>query len=322
MDKKQLIIEQLDVMRQGDLIRGEKWSAIAYSKAINAIKGMDKPLTSVEDVEGMKGIGDKIRLKIKEILETGKLGAAERTRSEIPIDIYNSLLKIHGVGPAKAKQLVNAGITTIDSLRSRPDLLNDVQRIGLKYYDDLQERIPRSEMKAHDKFLHESLPADSVGVVVGSYRRMAPNSGDIDMLITMDSKVKNADQKKAFADYIESLKKRNYISDILAEGPKKCMAVSKLPWAGKYRRLDLLLTPESEFAYAILYFTGSDRFNVAFRAYAQKKGYTLNEHIMKPVEDGKPEPPFMKTEQDIFTFLGLKYVEPENRKSEADVVPV
>lgn len=322
MDKKQLIIDQLDVMRQGDLIRGEKWSAIAYSKAIQAIKGMNKPLTSVEDVKGIKGIGDKIQAKIKEILETGKLNAAERTKSEFPIELYNDLLKIHGVGPQKAKQLVNSGIDSIEALRKRPDLLNDVQQIGLKYYNDLQERIPRTEMKAHDKFLHEGMPTDSTGVIVGSYRRMAPNSGDIDMLISFPENISNSTQKKGFSEFIESLVKRNYISDILAQGPKKCMAVAKLPWAGKYRRLDLLLTPESEFAYAILYFTGSDRFNVAFRSHALKKGYTLNEHTMTPLDASKPAPPPMKTEQDIFAFLGLQFVEPPLRKGEADVVPV
>jgi len=76
--------------------------------------------------------------------------------------------------------------------------------------------------------------------------------------------------------------------------------------------VDFLITPEHEYACALLYFTGSDMFNVAFRQRALQKGYTLNEHIMAPMGDSPPPPPF-HTEQDIFRFLSLQYVEPSKR---------
>jgi DNA polymerase/3'-5' exonuclease PolX len=82
------------------------------------------------------------------------------------------------------------------------------------------------------------------------------------------------------------------------------------------------MTPEEEFAYAILYFTGSQNFNVAFRSYALEKGYSLNEHTLKPMKEGVPPVPSMKTEKDIFAFLGLEYVEPEQRIGEKNIVPV
>ena len=97
----------------------------------------------------------------------------------------------------------------------------------------------------------------------------------------------------------------------------------------KGRRLDLLVTPEAEYAYAILYFTGSDLFNVAMRKYALTKGYSLNEHTLTPTAgqaqgqtqtQTQPQPPPMKTEKDIFDFLGLVYVEPEKRLGEAQIV--
>ena len=92
---------------------------------------------------------------------------------------------------------------------------------------------------------------------------------------------------------------------------------------GKARRLDLLLTEPVEYAYALLYFTGSDKFNVAFRKYAGDKGYTLNEHTMVPLKGSSaPMPPGMKSEKDIFAFLGLRYVPPEERIDGNQVVPV
>jgi DNA polymerase/3'-5' exonuclease PolX len=122
-----------------------------------------------------------------------------------------------------------------------------------------------------------------------------------------------------FNEYIASLQKTGYVTDILALGDKKCMAICCIQ-PGKYRRLDLLITPESEYAYAILYFTGSDKFNIAFRQYALGRGYTLNEHTLAPLRTDAPLPPFMKTEKDIFTFLGLKYIAPQDRVDGAQII--
>lgn len=308
-DHKQTVIGLLDVMRQGDLIRGERFSALAYAKAIKSLKEMTGPLTSVEQVKGLKGIGAKITAKISEILETGELTAATRTRTELALDIYDALLKVHGIGPVKAKELVSEHkITSIQHLKENQHLLNDVQKMGLKYYDDILERIPRSEMEQHESLLMRHLPSRCEGVIVGSYRRKAATSGDIDMLI----RFKGIHAKSTFNDYVETLKAAGYLKDVLALGEKKCMAVVALP-GGKARRLDLLVTPAAEFAYSILYFTGSDVFNVAFRSHCVSRGYTLNEHALKPTIEGVAAVPLMRSEEDIFHFMGVQYVAPELR---------
>jgi len=323
MDATKQIIQALETMKQGDLIRGEKFSALAYAKAIKGIKALNgKPITTVADVKGIPGIGAKIEAKIKEIIETGSLASAERTKKELNLDIYDALLNVHGIGPVKARDLVNNhGIRSITDLRAHPELLNDVQLTGLKYYEDILERIPRTEMLKHNRFLVSSLPRQTKGIVVGSFRRLAETSGDIDMLITFDEDVKPAQQKKLFTEIVETLKRTGYIQDILALGPKKCMAVVSLGPGEKSRRLDLLVTPHEEYAYSILYFTGSDIFNVAFRRHALSKGYTLNEHTLKPTGEAT-QPPYMPSEESIFTFLGLKYVEPQFRKGEENIVPL
>jgi DNA polymerase beta len=309
MDAKNLIINNLDIMRRGDEIRGEKFSALAYVKAIKALNAISGPITSVEDVKGIKGIGAKITAKIAEILETGSLAAAERTKSELNLDIYSALLKIHGVGPVKAKELVKThGITSIADLRAKQELLNDVQKLGLKYYEDINERIPREEMLLHEILLKKLLPAKCSGDIVGSFRRNAVTSGDIDMLLRLDQ------PKKQFKEYIAALQTAGYLKDCLAVGVKKCMAVVALP-NGKARRLDLLVTPPEEYACSLLYFTGSDTFNVAFRAHCTTKGYTLNEHALTPLNESVEKPPSFQTEEQLFQFVGLQFVAPELRSS-------
>ena len=55
-------------------------------------------------------------------------------------------IKIHGVGPSTAKELAKKGFKNIDDLRKRGlGELTPIQRIGLSRFEDLQERIPRSE---------------------------------------------------------------------------------------------------------------------------------------------------------------------------------
>ena len=160
-------------------------------------------------------------------------------------------------------------------------------------------------MLEHQALLLSHIPPKTDAEIVGSFRRGAANSGDIDMLI-------RGDDPSLLHSFAHALQTANYIKYVLAMGDKKILAISQLP--GKpARRLDLLLTPPDEYAYAILYFTGSDTFNVAFRQHALEKGYTLNEHALTPLKNTTPPPPPLKTEKDIFNFLGLAYTPPEER---------
>jgi DNA polymerase/3'-5' exonuclease PolX len=327
-DYKQTIIDSLDVLRKRDLADKSPFGARAYAKVISQLKSYDGPITEYDDVKSIDGIGAKMEKKIKEILETGILASAEKARELYNIDALDALQNIYGVGPAKATDLVKAGIISIEQLRDEikknPKLLNDKQKIGLKYYEDLLERIPRAEMEEHRDIL-DSLKPDEMNVyeteIVGSFRREAPNSGDIDVLIRVPFNVDTKTAKDNLTLYVKMLEGFGYIEEVLALGEHKCMAISRM-YNGKARRLDLLMTPDEEYAYAILYFTGSDKFNVAFRQYALKKGYTLNEHTLTPIKAGVPIPPYMKTENDIFKFLGLRYIEPSRRVDENQICSV
>jgi DNA polymerase/3'-5' exonuclease PolX len=327
-DYKQTIIDSLDVLRKRDLADKSPFGARAYAKVISQLKNYNGPITSYKDVEAIDGIGDKISKKIKEILETGVLASAEKAKELYNLDALDTMQGIYGVGPAKATELVTQGYTSINQLREAikvaPKLLNDKQKIGLKYYEDLLERIPRTEMEEHRDILEMLLPdemSDYEMEIVGSFRRGAESSGDIDALIRMPKGTNPKTAKDHLALYVKVLEGFGYITDILALGEHKCMAVSKM-YNGKPRRLDLLMTPVDEYAYALLYFTGSDRFNVAFRTFTENKGYKLNEHSLTPIKEGVPEVSYMYSEKDIFKFLGLRYIEPSKRVDHNQILPI
>lgn len=333
---KDTIVKELETLLLADEYRKKPFQMKAYQAAIDAISALPGPVTKPEDVEGIKGVGEKIRQKVNEIITTGSLKAASEARASMPLEAYRTLRDIHGIGPVKAKQLIDTGITTIAQLRASSSadskLLTTGQKLGLKYYEDSLLRIPRNEMVQHEVTIITGLDPRFKGTIVGSYRRGAASSGDIDVLLTLPDTMTKKEQGELFLHMIGLFEELGYIVDTLSSGPTKFLGYCKLDKENALvdeteeeypvRRLDLLMIPESEYATSILYFTGSKEFNVAFRSYALDKGYTLNEHRLEPTKDGVAAVPPFKTEKDIFDFLGLQYVEPDKRRDGRDIKPL
>lgn len=309
MDYKKIIIESLETLRQKELSEKQPFKAKAYSTVISQIKSLSK-VNSFDDLKDIKGIGKKIEEKLKEIFETGSLASA--IRAEESIKPFQLLTTIYGIGPTKAKELVKLGITSIEELRKANEkdesLLTEVQTIGLKYYEDLQLRIPFKEMQSHERFLKANISKSIQSDIVGSYRRNLESSGDIDLLI-------QSNDSKDLDDLVSKLIEKNYLTNILAYGKHKLMGICKLPKT-PYRRIDILLTPPSEYPFALLYFTGSNLFNIAMRSYASTLGYTLNEKAL--IKD-KKRLTSITSEEEIFDVLRLKFKTPPERKNASSI---
>lgn len=320
MDHKQKIISMLDVLAKKEVANKEPFKAKAYMNVIKNIIALDKPIREYDDLKDVKGIGEKISNKLKEYFETGKIQAVENVGVDGKVMKFNEiqeLMKIHGIGPAKAKSLVEEhNILSIQQLSENTHLLNDKQKMGLKYFADFEQRIPRKEMNAHKEYLEKvitSIDSKFTFEITGSYRRGLPSSGDIDVLITHKDDPENVEE--LFREVVGKLKDAKYMTDVFAEGGKKCLAVCKLPRRKKYRRIDLLYTNKKEYPFALLYFTGDASFNVAMRNHCLSKGYSLSEHGLKDEATGQFIDTLATTEEDIFKFVEFPYVEPTKRST-------
>ena len=290
--------------------RGEPFRGRAYQKAQETIMAYPDDIISVDQLKGKPAIGSTILEKLNEYVNTGTLKILEREKNN-PINILG---EIYGVGPKKAKELVDKGITTIEQLREKQnDVLNDVQKVGLKYYEDILKRIPRSEVEEYDKLFNKDFKKveeqDSRMEIVGSYRRGAESSGDIDVIITSKS-------SKVFVNFIDELIKEKIILEILSRGPTKCLVIAKLPTSDTARRVDFLYTTPEEYPFSVLYFTGSKIFNTVMRHEALQKGLTMNEHGLYKMEGkkkGAKVDAIFKDEKDIFDYLNLVYKSPLER---------
>jgi NAD-dependent DNA ligase/DNA polymerase/3'-5' exonuclease PolX len=289
------------------LKRGDKFRSKAYQTAQETIMSFQEDIVSLSQLKKLQlpGIGASILEKFNEYIETGTLQIIEDEKNN-PINILGD---IYGVGPKKANDLVLAGITNIQDLRERQnELLNETQKMGLFYYEQLKERIPRSEIEEYKKIFHKS--SDNANFeIVGSYRRGAKSSGDIDVIIT-------GGNSNVYKNMVNNLIKNKIIIEVLSRGEVKTLVIARLSDKHIARRVDFLFAPPNEYAFAILYFTGSKLFNTVMRQHSINRGYTFNEHGIYHLKNKKKEEIVDKdffSEEDIFDFLNLQYKTPTER---------
>ncbi|RNF05759.1 putative mitochondrial DNA polymerase beta-PAK [Trypanosoma rangeli] len=293
-------------------------------------------------VNATPAVGEKLKAKIVEILSTGDLAELHSLQAKPIIRAIQDLTQVHGVGPRTAVTFYKKyGIKSVVELQQRMQEhdteaiagsagskksskkkstgnddavlhLTEAQRLGLKYYRDIMQRIPYEEVRLHEAFLklrlRKYLGKGYELSICGSYRRRLPTSGDIDVLITRktNGKVPVTRQNKSkkgntssgervlapqevLAAFVAALKQERYIEATLAQGATKFMGVSRLksynynagatiPRLYPARRLDIRFVEPECFPAALLYFTGSKNFNVVMRAEAIKQNFVLNEY--------------------------------------------
>ena len=302
-------IDALNELEDIMLKKGEPFRAKAYRSASESIINYENDIYSPDDLSDTPKIGPTIISKLNEYVETGKIKLLEDERK----NPANQLAKVYGIGPKKAREFVEKGVSTIEGLRSRDDLTM-AMKIGLLYFDDIEKRIPRSEIDVYyteiDKIFTEVAPPESSFSIVGSYRREAKTSGDIDIIVS-----NVANNRLTFEGFIDGLIAKKIIIEVLSRGKTKSLTVTKLP-NKPARRVDFLYAPPDEYPFAILYFTGSKNFNTAQRHHALKMGYSLNEHGLYHTVNSKKTTKVdhvFQSEKDIFKYLGMEYVEPDKR---------
>jgi DNA polymerase/3'-5' exonuclease PolX len=312
-DCKSAIVNAFRLLQRHETMNKGGFKIKAYRDALAKLDEI-KAVTKEADLAPLRGKGKDgggIYQKALEILTTGTCGKLEELKEDDGTDAFDLFCGIHGIGPAAARSLVDAGYRTIADLRTATATgklaLTKTQAIGLDYCDKgLQERIPQAEMIRHERLLKDCIGAAVRSDIVGSFRRNAPTSGDIDLLLC-------SDDPRQLDRLVEDLKKLKYVVATLAHGAHKFMGICQLG-SQAFRRLDILLTPPEKYGFALLYFTGSQKFNILVRQHALTLGYSLNEHALSIVDKRAKPVPALPTEEHILEFLGLTFVKPADRE--------
>lgn len=275
----------------------------AYTRALES-------LTAAGTLDGyaeLAGVGPSIRSDIEEIISRGTCKKLEEMRRSGPPASVMELLKIRNIGPKKAMQLFESGISSMHDLQ---DAINSHRVIDPKliasFYATIttHERIRRDHVDNATRHVIELISQHKLVLHVertGSFRRHRPDVRDIDILIC----ISDLDKANAVVgSLVKALK-----SKATAEGKRK--AYVNFMVAGEERMLDLNFCTEQEYGCALLHFTGSKDFNVACRNIALKRGFTLNQYSLDNNSTGKSKQ--FASERDVLSFLGIEWVPPECR---------
>ncbi len=300
---------------------------MAYRNAAGAIRDLPRDINVVA-AEGELGtipfVGKIIGEKIQEMLDTGKLEFYENLKAEVPegvVDIFH----INGVGPKKAKQFWDAGITSVDALEAaaKEDKLNGMPGMGAKTQakilegiESLKRRQANTRVRLGDALpLAEGilnrlleLPQSIKGAVAGSIRRGRPTIGDVDLLVASAEPQPIMDAFVAMPE----------VARVLGHGDKK----SSIEMHNGLQ-VDLRVIPPERWGTALQYFSGSQAHGIHIREIARQKGLSLNEHALTPVDDNgeldSTREILCDAEEAVYATVGLPWIPPEIREDWGEI---
>ncbi len=269
---------------RGDIIH----RVLSYRRAAETIRDLPRDLRAIaaEDaLTDLPNIGKTLADKINEMLNTEQLAFYNKLAEEIPPTLVD-VMHINGVGPKKAKLFwEQLDIKTIEQLKAAAEAgkLRDLPRMGEKSekqvlagIEALSRRTGRTPLgvalPAAEEMLQKllALPEAIEGAVAGSIRRGRPTIGDVDILIASD----NA------APIMDTFVAMPTVARVLGHGPTKSSVELH-----NGLQVDLRVLEKARWGTALNYFTGSQAHNIRMRELALQKGYSLNEHAFRPLDD-------------------------------------
>lgn len=216
------------------------------------------------------------------------------------------LANVLGIGNKKISELIKAGLKNKDQLSQKKyfSMLNKDTQLMIEH--NPLRKIPHEYIKKFETRI-TAFPHALVQLV-GSYRRGAPFSKDIDVLV-------RADELDILDDFIKYMRKEfNDKVYLYSQGPDKASLIIQpfLKFPTKVK-LDAFRCSTDTYYTHLLYSTGSKDFNIRMRGRARKKGYLLNQlglfnekgkKINKPDDD----------ERKLFNLVDMTYLDPKDRK--------
>jgi DNA polymerase (family X) len=326
MDKAEVaaVLEEIATLLE---LKGENaFKTNAYNRGARAIAQLEGSLDDYvtnKKLGTIPGIGEALEQKITTLVTTGKLGYYEDLKATIPAGVVQ-FLRLPGLGPKKVKILYEQlGIDTLDKLKAACDenKIAGIKGFGKKTQENIltglafladagqRVRIDQAErLAAEIVAVLSKVPGTKRLEVCGSLRRRRETVADIDLLAS-------SDQPAALMDAFVGLPQMQTVS---GKGETKSSG-TVVGYTGSNRRYlmncDLRVVSETEFPFALAYFTGNKDHNIAMRQRAIARGLKLNEYELA----GPDRSVAAKDEADIFAALGADYIPPEMRESTGEL---
>ncbi|XP_074141952.1 DNA-directed DNA/RNA polymerase mu isoform X2 [Sminthopsis crassicaudata] len=315
--------EALDTLAEAAGFEGSEGRFLSFRRAASVLRALPGPITSMSQLRGLPHFGD---------------------HSSRIVQLFT---QIFGVGIRTADKWYRDGLRSLDDLQGQSRKLSRQQEAGIRHFDDLNTPVCRHEAEAIqrvvEKAVQQVLPGATV-TLTGGFRRGKPQGHDVDFLITHPIEGQEEGLLPKVMALLESQglvlyqhTHSNHYQDLkdpsqntsLFDTYERCFSILRLPNPaaafhpepgeepardGKAVRVDLVVAPASQFAFALLGWTGSQHFERELRRFSRaEKQLLLNSHGL--YVPGKKESFPAASEEDIFMHLGLEYIAPEQRNA-------
>nr|POE62248.1 dna polymerase type-x family protein pol4 [Quercus suber] len=190
----------------------------AYSTSIAAIAAYPYKLSSPLEIIALPGCDRKVANLFVEWTNTGKLKAVDDIEADADLRILHLFYNIWGVGATTARELYyDRGWTDLDDIVEYGwRTLTRVQQIGVKFYDEFLDLIPRAEVAQIGEIIHKhaiKVRDDAIQtMIVGGYRRGKDACGDVDVIVSHPDEEKTANLVN---DIVASLEDEGWVTHTL-----------------------------------------------------------------------------------------------------------
>jgi DNA polymerase beta len=307
----------------------------AFRTVAQIIREFKTPITSSDQLDGIRGVGKSSKQEIDEWLATHTSSRREelserskrkRISSHVSPEEHEQTREteeervvkqfvdyhLHGLGLERARKLYQDGYRDYSDLVKDPKglLTNDI-RTAIKYREETQQRIPRAVVDRIVAIFEQQLKGYT-WVVAGSYRRGKESTGDIDLNVLNPDPTKHDNQT-----ILKRVLKRldpEIVATFTPNGKVKWMGIVRFKDIDNiHHRMDVRIFAPKEWAFGLLRITGSAQFNQLMSQRAIDLGYRLSEFRLQNTRTGQDLP--AATEAEIFKLLGVRYYPPEERES-------
>lgn len=297
---------------------------VAYRNAAKAVRDAStsvSALTREGKVTQLPGIGKTLEEKLKALLETGTIPAAEKLRAKFPPGLID-LTRLPGLGPKRARRLFDElGIDSLEALKTAAEeqKLRGVKGFGPKFEESVLSAFEAgvAEKAAPRLLLHRATelaeaivdelrrhPAAVRVEVAGGVRRLAESVKDLDIVAA-------SDDPPALAAALAEL---DLVESAASSGENAARARTHNGVS-----LDLRVVRPEQFGNLLQHFTGSKAHNVKIRERAVRKGLHVSEYGI--LDDATGETLACADETDVYKKLGLPWIPPELREDRGELEP-
>jgi len=307
--------------------KANKFKIAAYDRAATAIEHLTSEVKDLWDdnrLNTIPGVGGSIAQHLDELFRTGRVKHFDQVMSGLPRGMFG-LLGIKGIGAktayylAKELKIKNSEnavrilkkaakekkIRTIegfgpDSEEKIYQSIKEFERVGKK---KKRMSLPYADALAEQIVSHlSSQPGIKRIDPLGSLRRRCATVGDIDLAVATNN------PREVISHFTKFSQKKR----VLESGRRGASLLLKSGC-----QIDLRVQKPDSYGSLLQHYTGSKHHNIALREYALKKGYSLSEYGIKEIKTKKRNK--FATEEEFYSFLGLKWIPPELREDNGEI---